>query len=90
MVRIFVKNLRTDSRVTLNSKLFKAQSRIAKEQRLPKNKKDFTILLALKNKEHLIKTEIRNRQIKASRKSLQELKMDAKEEKDKILRKKLK
>ncbi len=85
----FTKDLKKLNRKELNNKLFPLQSKIAKEERLPKIKKDFTVLLSLKNQEHLIKTEIRVRQIKEGRKSIRKLEIEAKEEKDRILRKKL-
>jgi len=86
MVLTFSRKIRKDNRKELNSKLFETQSKISKEERLPKIKKDFTYLLALKNKEHLIKTEIRNRQIRKGEKNIEKLE----KERDKKQRKKLK
>lgn len=71
----FLERLRRTNKKNLKKELDVTSKKSDRERKEPKHKRDFGLLLALENKEHLLRNEIRNKE---------------KEESDKMLRKKLK
>ena len=90
----FINKIKKSSKKDLKEELKRTSDKSEREKKEPKQKKDFGLIMALENKEFLIRNELRIREIKQidkklKQKNIYELISDSKEKRDKILKQKL-